>query len=58
MKFKVDELPHYSDECPFCDNDDYKYLICEIDGNECVYFKGKERNPIECRHLIKDKEEE
>lgn len=56
MKFKVDNMPYYPSECLFCELEDGQ-LKCQIDGQECVYFKGKERDPFKCNYLIDDETE-
>lgn len=56
MKFKVDNMPYYPSDCPFCDYA-YDQHVCQIDGQECVYFKGKERDPFKCNYLIDDETE-
>lgn len=59
MKFKVDSMPYFSDECPFCETSFYgNHDMCRLDNELCVYFRGgKERNPMHCRFLIDDETE-
>lgn len=62
MKFKVDVMPYTSDQCPFCENyvqnGECRGNVCRLDGYDCDYFDGKERDPLDCRHLIDDDAEE
>ena len=36
MKFLVDEMPTYGDECPF-----FKDTICSLDNKKCDYLSGE-----------------
>lgn len=42
MKFRVDEMPYYSDDCPFVEKY-YKFDIdcdvvkCKLDNKKCLY---------------------
>ena len=56
MKFLVDEMPIYPEECPFCDThwhrNGYGCMKQEF-GVECKYFDTN--NPDDC-HLLKVQE--
>lgn len=56
MKFIVDELPYYGDECPFSL---WGHDLCprKRDESECPrywdkYFISSTNNPHQCYHLI------
>ena len=65
MKFRVDSMPYYPDECPFCQEYgrwsemDKKYKnICKLDKNVCTYFRNKNPDTLECRWLIDEETED
>lgn len=58
MKFIVDSLPYYGDDCPFCvpEYDSIRY-IGYVDRVKCPrywdkYFICSDDNPHECEYLI------
>lgn len=61
MKFRVDAMPYYPDECPFSEphwygsQDTYLYE-CKLDGQLCRYL-NKDRDPLDCRWLIDEETE-
>lgn len=60
MKFVVDSLPCYGDDCPFTFNleDSYGYGLCSYKNNKkCPRYWDKEficseNNPHKCEYLI------
>ena len=58
MKFIVDEMPYYSNDCPFCEYDhSSKNGYCGLMSHNsiCYYVtnnKPGERNPSDCPFLI------
>ena len=56
MKFLVDEMPYFQDECPFYD---ISTGICKYDRDKCehMYISSKERGKqTECRWLVQKEE--
>ncbi len=55
MKFIVDEMPYFSDQCPFHNP---RNGTCKLDGEECERF-GRDYYPVrnECQNLKVLKEE-
>lgn len=50
MKFIVDKLPYYYEQCPICDFcSEYNSYCCPKTWNK---YKVTENNPQECEHLI------
>lgn len=49
MKFIVDEMPYFMDECPF-----YGPPECKLTGDRCLHFDlpCRERPTDECRGLV------
>ena len=59
MKFLVDSLPYYGDDCPFNHGDSWGYELCPYRNNkdECPRYWDKEficsgDNPHQCPQLI------
>ena len=51
MKFIVDELPFWEDDCPFFE---YGSGTCKLDGCQCKYMTehvAGRRNPEDCEWL-------
>ena len=48
MKFVVDEMPFWENDCPF-----YGGNKCKLDGHECLYMKypAGRRDPEDCEWL-------
>lgn len=62
MKFRVDTMPYYPDECPFSDSNwseqSGKFLYeCKLDRYPCRYL-NKDRDPLDCRWLIDEETED
>lgn len=51
MKFLVDEMPYFRDECPFYETRDVCRCNCNYDS-DCEYFKN-DRDP-ECCNWLKE----
>lgn len=65
MRFRVDTMPYYPSECPFCkqygewcEMDKTFKDICKLDGYVCKCFKYKDPDPLECRWLIDEETED
>jgi hypothetical protein len=56
MKFVVDEMPTYAEDCPFCrDEDHLSYFVCEARSvaMRCPYFSPEwGYESAECPFLI------
>lgn len=62
MKFRVDTMPYYPDECPFSrsywSEQSGKILYeCKLDGFPCR-FLNKKLDPLDCRWLIDEETED
>lgn len=57
MKFVVDEMPAYADDCLFCE-DRWNYHVCRVHSTvmKCPYFSPEWDCEPECPFLISLKE--
>ena len=61
MKFIVDKMPEYKDECIFCRQEPSKhydksfYYTCKIDNKNCNLLEGVHVQYTSCRWLKENK---